>query len=179
MTDEKEHDHEVDFKALLDSLSETPNRLARLTDGLITAELCFKNSEDEFSALENFCHLRDLELEGYTPRISRLLDEDDPLLPDFDGASVAVEGNYNSQLPDIALRVFHRARSENVKRLRSLNANQLERTGTLEGVGKITLRRLAEMMGEHDEGHLENLRVLRQRLERYRSESHHNPEVSG
>jgi hypothetical protein len=48
--------------------------------------------------------------------------------------------------------------------LRSLSEEQLERAGTLEGVGKITLMRLAEMMREHDEGHIEELRVLRQRL---------------
>jgi len=156
----------ADFAALLDFLQETPNRLARLTDGLLLAELSLKNSEAEFSALENICHLRDLELQGYTPRIKRMLDEVDPVLADFDGARIAAEGNYNSQQPDLALQTFQTARRENVQKLRSLTEGQLEREGTLEGVGRITLRRLAEMMREHDEGHLEDLRVLRQRLER-------------
>jgi hypothetical protein len=38
----------------------------------------------------------------------------------------------------------------------------------LEGVGRITLIELAEKMLEHDEGHIEDLRVLQQRLERRR-----------
>jgi len=158
------------FAALLDLLGETPNKLARLTEGLSVAELRWKNSADEFSALENFCHLRDLELDGYTRRIKRILNETDPPLPDFDGARVAAEGNYNKQQPEIALQTFQTARRENVELLTSLTEEQLERGGTLEAVGKITLRQLAVMMREHDEGHLADLRILRQRLERRRSQ---------
>jgi DinB family protein len=158
----------IDFAALLDFLEETPNTIAKLTDGLSVADLRLKHSEAEFSAIENLCHLRDLELQGYTPRIRRLLDQRNPALADFDGARVAAEGNYNSQEPDFALHTFQMARKENVLKLRSSTEEQLKREGTLEGVGRITLQRLAEMMREHDEGHLEDLRVLRQRLERLR-----------
>jgi len=128
----------------------------------------------ELDALENVCHLRDLELQGYRPRISCLLDETDPALADFDGARVAAESNYNSQQPDVALQTFEMARRENVQRLRGLTEEQLGREGILEGVGRITLRRLAEMMREHDEGHIEDVRVLRQRLER--QHAHQNRE---
>lgn len=165
----------ADFAALLDFLNETPNRLARLIEELLVPELCLKNSEGEFSALENLCHLRDLELQGYTRRIKRLLDESDPVLADFDGARVAAESNYHNQQADLALQTLKKARRENVRTLRSLTEEQLERAGTLEGVGKITLRRLAEMMREHDEGHIEDLRVLRQRLQRRRNVSEPEP----
>ena len=156
----------ANFEALLDFLNETPTKLAQLTAGLSAVELCLKNSEAEFSALENICHLRDLELGGYTPRIERMLDEVDPALADFDGARVAAESNYHSQLGNLALQTFRTARRENVETLRSLTEEQLKREGMLAGVGKITLRQLAELMREHDEGHIEDLRVLRQRLER-------------
>lgn len=89
-------------------------------------------------------------------------------MADFDGARVDAEGNYNSQQPDLALQTFQTARRKNVQKLRSLTEEQLRREGTLEGVGRITLRRLAEIMREHDEGHIEDLRVLGQRLERHR-----------
>jgi len=56
-----------------------------------------QNSPDEFSVLENICHLRDLELQGYTPRIRRILAEADPDLADFDGARVAAESSYNNR----------------------------------------------------------------------------------
>ncbi|MEP6820285.1 MAG: DinB family protein [bacterium] len=167
MTDEMRNGGRADFRALRDLLNDTPNKLANLTAGLSGAEFRWQNSPDEFSALENICHLRDLELQGYTPRIGRILAETDPDLADFDGARVTAESNYNYEQPGVALRAFESARRENVELLRALSEEQLEREGTLEGVGKINLRRLVELMLEHDEGHLEDLRVLRERLRRH------------
>ncbi|MGH9875165.1 MAG: DinB family protein, partial [Pyrinomonadaceae bacterium] len=152
------------FTALLEFLNETPNKLTSLTAGLSDAELQFQNSLDEFSVLENICHLRDLEVQGYTPRIRRILAEANPALADFDGGRVAAESDYNNEPPGVALRAFQTAREENVAVLRVLSEADLKREGTLAGVGSITLRRLAEMMREHDEGHLDDLRVLGQRL---------------
>ena len=166
MTDEARDGDGNDFTALLAFLNETPNQLANSTTGLSNAELRFQNSPDEFSVLENICHLRDLELQGYTPRIRRIIAETDPALADFDGARVAAEGNYQNEQPQIALRTFQIARKANVDRLRSLSEEQLKREGTLEGVGTITLRQLVEKMREHDEGHLDDLRVLRLQLNR-------------
>lgn len=159
---------EVDFVGVHLFLESTPGRLSTLIDGLSDSELRWKNNEAEFSAVENICHLRDLEMRGYRPRITRLLAETEPALADFDGAGVAAASNYNCEQPDVALQAFLLTRKANVQILSRLTKAQLQREGTLEGVGKITLRRLAEMMREHDEGHLEDLRVLRQRLERRR-----------
>jgi hypothetical protein len=169
MSEEDRSAEGSNFAALLDLLGETPNELARLTEGLSAAELLWKNSADEFSALENFCHLRDLEVEGYARRINQILSEIQPLLADFDGARVAVERNYNNQQPAVALPAFQTARRQNVELLRSLTEEQLQRGGTLEAVGKITLRQLAIMMREHDEGHIGDLRVLLHQIERRRS----------
>jgi hypothetical protein len=170
MSDEAQNGNGTEFAALLAFLDETPNQLANFTAGLTSDELRFQTSPDEFSILENICHLRDLELQGYTPRIVRILAESDPSLEDFDGARVAAEGNYNNEQPGFALQAFQTARRENVGVLRALTEGQLNREGTLAGVGTITLRRLAEMMREHDEGHLEDLRVLNQRLRQARQE---------
>ena len=166
MTDEARDGDETDFTALLTFLNETPNQLKNSTAGLSSAQVRFQNAPDEFSVLENICHLRDLELQGYTPRISRILAESNPSLSDFDGARVAAESNYQNEQPQVAMRTFQIARKANVDRLRSLSEDQLKREGTLEGVGTITLRRLAEKMREHDEGHLDDLRVLRMQLNR-------------
>ena len=170
MTDEVENGGETDFTLLLKFLDETPNQLAHTTAGLSNTEVRFQNSPDEFSVLENICHLRDLELQGYTSRIRRILAEPNPALADFDGARVAAEGSYNNEQPDSALQAFQTARRENVEILRTLTDAQLSREGRLEGVGSVTLRRLAELMSEHDEGHLEDLRVLSQRLRQARKE---------
>jgi hypothetical protein len=166
MTDKARAGDGADFVVLLERLNETPNKLASFTAGLSQAELQFQNSPDEFSVLENICHLRDLELQGYTPRISRILAEADPALADFDGARVAAESNYQNEQPQVALRTFQIARKANVDRLRSLSEEELKREGTCEGVGTITLRQLVGKMREHDEGHLDDLRVLRLQLNR-------------
>ena len=154
----------ADFQALLDFLAQTPTKLRQLTDGLSHADLRASDSDGQFSAVENLCHLRDLEVQGYMPRIKRILDEANPALADFDGARVAALSDYNRQDKDDALEAFATARRTNVEALRNLTEAQLDRLGTLEGVGQISLKRLAEMMREHDEGHLEDLRVRRQRL---------------
>jgi hypothetical protein len=166
MTDEAQNSSGTDFTALLAFLDETPNQLANSTAGLSHSEIRLQNSPDEFSVLENICHLRDLELQGYTPRIRLILAEVEPALADFDGARVAAESNYQNEQPQVALRTFQIARKANVDRLRSLSEEQLKREGTLEGVGTITLRQLAEKMREHDEGHLDDLRGLRLQLNR-------------
>ncbi|MEP6570648.1 MAG: DinB family protein [Acidobacteriota bacterium] len=168
MTDETNDAPAADFTALLDFLNETPTKLENFTAGLFATDFCWQNSPDEFSALDNICHLRDLELQGYAPRIRRILAETDPALADFDGARVAAESNYNEQQPAVALQEFQTARQENVETFRGVAEEQLAREGTLAGVGKITLKRLAELMREHDEGHLEDVRVLTERIQRRR-----------
>jgi len=166
MDDEVKESVADGFPDLLQFLDCTPLRISELIEGLSDSELHWRNSESEFSAVENICHLRDLETRGYATRITRMLDEDDPALADFDGARVAAESNYNEEQLDVAFQSFLLTRKQTIAKLRSLTAEQLLRAGTLAGVGRITLKRLADMMREHDEGHLEDLRVLRQRLER-------------
>jgi hypothetical protein len=168
MGEEVENSEVADFSALLEFLYETPNQLASISAGLSDSELQLQVSEDEFSVLENICHLRDLELQGYTTRIKRILSDVAPPLPDFNGQQVAAESNYNDEQPAAALRAFKTARRQNVDVLRTLSDEQLEREGTLAGVGSITLRRLVEMMRDHDEEHIEDLRSLRGRIERCR-----------
>jgi hypothetical protein len=151
---------EQEFKTLLDFLAETPQVVRQLSRELTLDELKRKPADNEFSFLENVCHLRDIEQEGYTVRIDKLLGEDEPVLPDINGAKLAMERDYNSQ--DFATRLEELAslREKNVAALRNLRPESLSRTGTFEGAGKITLKRLARMMREHDETHLAEFKGL-------------------
>lgn len=150
------------IRELIDALEKTPDMIAKLVDRLSQANLRLRNSAGEFSAIENVCHLRDIEIEGYTSRINRILDETRPFLPDIDGGRLAIERNYNDQNPDVALQAFADARKQNIQTLRGLANEQLDREGTLEGVGTVTLGRLLLLMREHDEGHIRDLRVIRE-----------------
>lgn len=152
-----------DYQDRVAFLAGTPEAVRQLVDGLSDAELRRKPSEREFSILEHVCHLGDLEREGYAARISRLLAESEPVLPDFDGDKLAEERNYNEQRLETRFEEFAGARSDNVRVLQSLSAAQLRRTGTLEHVGAITLEELVKMMCEHDHKHRKVLTALRER----------------
>lgn len=116
---------------------------------------------DWFSFLENVCHLRDIERLAHTERITRMLAETDPEMPDVDGAKLAADADYNAtQDLRTALREFVALRDANVARLEKLTGEQWARGGVLEGIGHITLRELAERIAEHDRGHLAELMKL-------------------
>jgi hypothetical protein len=151
-----------DFARLIKSLAETPSKLTQLLQPLSPQQVRVKES-DQFSALENICHLRDIEVEGYGERIKRILEEAEPSLPDIDGARLAVERDYNNDDLDSAFAAFSNARRKNVELVRSLEMDQLARKGNLEGAGLISLRALLEMMEEHDQGHLAELSMVSRR----------------
>lgn len=149
---------------MLEFLVATPANVRELSRGIAADELKRKPSTDEFSFLENVCHLRDIEQEGYTVRISKLLNESNPTLPDIDGARLARERDYNSEDFETALGEFEPLRENNVRVLSRLQPEGLSRSGMFEGVGPVTLKTLAEMMREHDESHRAELSVLRDLL---------------
>ncbi len=152
-----------DLQNLIDALTQTPETVAGLVKDLSGTDLRVKNSPEEFSVVENVCHLRDIEIEGYSARISRILRENNPLLPDIDGSRLAVEREYHSQNLSEALQAFAYARKQNTQTLRGLVAEQLDREGTMEGVGSVTIRGLLLMMRDHDADHLVQLSSIRGR----------------
>jgi len=153
-----------DLRDVIEFLEETPVVFRKLAQGLADHDLRQKPAGDQFSFVENACHLRDIEVEGYAARIRKLLAEDRPQLADVDGARLARERDYNSQDFGAALADFERARAENVRAVGRLSAEQLGRAGTLEGVGQITLGKLLRLMREHDEAHRRELVELRERI---------------
>src|SRR5436189_6166358 len=105
----------AELKELLGTLVGTPAKIRGLLDHLSDQQLRRRSSEGEFSCLETVCHLRDIEAEGYAPRINRILEEDQPMLADVDGARLAAERDYNSQDVNDALGIFSTAREGNVR----------------------------------------------------------------
>ena len=151
-----------DIKEFLTSLARTPADISLLLSEVPISAVTNKYGPDEFSVLENICHLRDIEVEGYAVRIQRILTEEKPFLTDIDGSRLAIERDYNRQNLKEALSTFTSARRNNLAILEKTTPEELERTGDLELSGSISLRKLVEMMCEHDEGHLEDLdRLLR------------------
>jgi hypothetical protein len=146
-------------------LSSTPAQVEALVRGLTEEQLSWKASESTFSLRENVLHLRDLDIQGYQPRVRLILSQDCPRLPDVNGGLLAVQGNYNAQPVEPALEDSRRARAASVEPLRACSEADLEHPAELEGVGVITLRRLLELWMEHDRGHLADMAELRRAVE--------------
>ncbi|HZT59088.1 MAG TPA: DinB family protein [Pyrinomonadaceae bacterium] len=145
-------------------LEETPEAVRRLREGLVADDLRMRADGGGFSFVEHVCHLRDIEREGYGARIERILNEETPSLPDLKGARLALERRYGEQSFDDGLEAFAEARARNLSALKGATDEQLARSGVLEGAGEVTLARLASLMYEHDRGHREELRALREQL---------------
>jgi hypothetical protein len=113
-----------------------------------------------FSYVEHVWHLADLEAEGFAARIRRLRTEEDPVLPDFDGARLAAERDYRSRGVDAGLAAFAAARARNVEVLRRSPLSERARTGMQEGVGPVSLGDLPVRMLDHDDSHRSELETL-------------------
>ncbi|MDX5371677.1 MAG: DinB family protein [Pseudomonadaceae bacterium] len=115
---------------------------------------------EPFSAIEQLCHVRDIEVEGYQLRIRRILEEDNPLLLSLDGEAMARERRYAEAEPETVLAEFRRARRETLALLGALDEAQLRRPARFEGYGELTLRSLVHYLCSHDQQHLAGLQWL-------------------
>jgi hypothetical protein len=140
-------------KALMDGLGEMADFLAACFASLPADEAVRGGPDETFSPVEQCWHLADLEREGFGARIRRLLDEDAPFLPDFDGGRLARERDYRSRSVGEGLAAFRAQRDANLALLRDVSAEQWLRVGNQEGVGPVALCDLPAMMAEHDASH--------------------------
>ena len=143
----------TDRDALMGVLEAMPDFLAERFAALPAAETLRRGPADTFAPVEQCWHLADLEREGFGARLRRLLDEEDPFLPDFDGARLAHERRYLTRPLMDGLLAFRRARAENLALLGAVAPDQWSRGGTQEGVGPVALCDLPVMMAEHDAAH--------------------------
>jgi len=141
------------------ALSRLPRSLERLAS-LPDARLRTRPPGDYFSLLEQVCHLRDIEVEGYSRRLTLLLEQEHPELPDLDGAALAKARDYNSQDLMPALAAFTAARQANLARLKTLRESELARSGHLEKTGEVSVARLLELWTAHDAEHAREIEAL-------------------
>jgi hypothetical protein len=142
-----------DFETLLLTLESTPALVARAAASLSPAEARVRPAGGGFSFVENVWHLADLEREGYGTRIRRILGEENPALLNFDGDRIARERAYQEKDVERGLALFARARAQNLEALRRLRRSDWKRSGSQEGVGRVTLADVSRMMAEHDRSH--------------------------
>jgi hypothetical protein len=150
-----------EYKEMVRSLEDAPCTIKQIVSDLGKSNVRERPHGKTWSVVEHICHLRDIEKEGYTVRITRLLTENQPFLEDIDGDRLAVERGYINQDFNEALEAFINARAVNIEAIRDLSADQLSKSGMFENTGPLTLVDLLNKMREHDGEHINELTQLR------------------
>lgn len=119
---------------------------------------------EPFSAIEQICHVRDIEVDGYHERFRRALQEANPTLENVDGETLAVERAYAAAEPAEVFAAFRAAREKTLETISTLTAEQFDRTAVFDGA-PITVRGLVHMLCSHDQQHLAGLQWLMARID--------------
>jgi len=138
---------------LLASLADMSEYLRKTFSGLSPEQTRVPGPAGAFSPVEHVWHLADLEREGFGERIQRLLSESEPQLLNFDGAKIAAERNYRSLSFEEGLSTFTQARRRNIAMLQAIDSQAWMRSGTQEGIGKVSLCDIPGLMSQHDSAH--------------------------
>jgi DinB superfamily len=120
---------------------------------------------EPLTAIEQLCHVRDIEIEGYQVRFRRTLTENNPLLESIDTNALVRERQYASSNADSVLAEFAIARAQTIAVLNGLTTEQLARAAMFEGYGPVTLQSLVHFLCSHDQQHLSGLQWLLGKLE--------------
>ncbi|MGH8026544.1 MAG: DinB family protein [Pseudoxanthomonas sp.] len=119
---------------------------------------------EPFSAIEQICHVRDIEVDGYHERFRRALRETNPTLENVDGETLAVQRAYAGADADEVFSAFRAARAKTMELIAAFTPGQLERTAVFDAA-PITLRGLVHMLCSHDQQHLAGLQWLMARID--------------
>jgi hypothetical protein len=120
---------------------------------------------EHLTAIEQLCHVRDVEIDGYQLRFQRTLKEENPHLPALDTDALARDREYSKQDAAKVLADFRNARARTVEMLRVLSPQHLARTAEFEGYGATTLKGLIHYLCSHDQQHLAGLQWLAGKLQ--------------
>jgi hypothetical protein len=115
---------------------------------------------EPLTAIEQVCHVRDVEVDGYHVRFHRTLNEVNPMLGALDTEALARERCYGTSDAAAALGAFRAARLQTVELISRLTPEQLGRSAVFEGYGPVSLLSLVHYLCSHDQQHLAGLQWL-------------------
>ena len=150
----------------LDTLAAFPAQLEAHYGAIPTSHKHWKPASwegipsEHLTAIEQLCHVRDIEIEGYQLRFQRTLKEENPLLPSLDTDGLAQDREYYKQDAPRVLAEFRSARAKTIEMLKDLSPQQLARKAEFEGYGSTTLQGLVHYLCSHDQQHLAGLQWL-------------------
>ena len=118
---------------------------------------------EPFTPIEQVCHVKDIEIDGYHVRLRRTLQETNPLLASIDGEILATERAYAAADTQQIFRDFAQARRETIALIVKLTPQELSRVAAFEGKA-VTVRGLVHNLCSHDQQHLAGLQWLLARM---------------
>jgi hypothetical protein len=124
---------------------------------------------EPFTAIEQVCHVRDVEIDGYHVRFERTLNEINPTLAALDSKALAEIRSYATSSAADAFAAFRMARAKTVQLISGLSTEQLMRPAVFEDYGPSTLRSLVHYLCSHDQQHLAGLQWLLGKIEATRA----------
>jgi DinB superfamily len=124
---------------------------------------------EPFTAIEQICHVRDIEVEGYHIRLQRTLSESNPTLASIDSEILAKKRSYATSDPAEVFASFRAARVKSIELISGLSPEHFDRTAVFEGYGDLTLRSLVHYLCSHDQQHLAGLQWLLGKIEASRN----------
>ena len=120
---------------------------------------------EKLTAIEQVCHVRDIEILGYHVRFRRTLTELNPTLESLDTDALARDRSYACQSAETALSEFRKARSQTLALISGLAPEQFQRSAVFEGYGRLSLQSLVHYLCSHDQQHLAGLQWLLGKIE--------------
>lgn len=152
--------------ATLQAMADFPRQLEQFYDAIPPSHkdwtpLSWEGIPSEnFTAIAQICHVRDIEIDGYHVRFQRTLSEANPVLESLDGYVLEKERDYAAAEAQEVLAAFRAARIKTMAMLSGVTPQQLDRTAEFEGYGELTLRSLVHYLCSHDQQHLSGLQWL-------------------
>lgn len=119
---------------------------------------------ETFTAIEQLCHVRDIEIAGYHRRFRRLLEEENPFLESIDGYALVTQRRYADADPVAVLSAIRAAREQTLELLEGLDESQFKRRGTYEDYGQVTVTAMTHILCSHDQQHLAGMQWLLARI---------------
>jgi hypothetical protein len=113
-------------------------------------------SDDRWSTLEYACHVRDV-FRLYDERLVLMLNEDDPLYPNWDQDATAIEQRYGEQDPDVVARELDGAAQTLADRFDGVVGEGWERTGTRSDGARFTVESFARYLVHDPIHHLQDV----------------------
>jgi len=141
---------------LLTALESAPLLISVALQGMTDDEADYRHDPERFTIREVLAHLADWE-PVFLERLTRIRDEDYPLLIGYDEAVWAKEHDYAHSSWQLQTELFAKRRSALVEFIQTVSGDDWPRTGNRPEIGVLSLQELALLIPLHDLYHLEQI----------------------